>query len=72
MLDEWRINSLVQINKNKSDIQSCLNYLGIKLMGQAMKLCGGLLIKDEEKKLLCWKINLELYQRGRLWKLLIY
>jgi Reverse transcriptase (RNA-dependent DNA polymerase) len=36
--DEWRRSILVQIFKNKGDIQSCTNYRGIKLMSHTMKL----------------------------------
>jgi hypothetical protein len=38
MPDEWRRSTLVPIFKNKGDIQSCTNYLGIKLMSHTMKL----------------------------------
>jgi hypothetical protein len=37
MPDEWK-STLVPIVKNKGDIQSCTNYLGIKLMSHTMKL----------------------------------
>jgi hypothetical protein len=37
MSDEWR-STLVPIFKNKGDIQSCINYRGIKLMSHTMKL----------------------------------
>ena len=32
MPEEWRRSILIPIYKNKGDIQSCTNYLGIKLM----------------------------------------
>ena len=38
MPDEWRKSILVPIYKNKGDIQSCINYRGIKLMSHTMKL----------------------------------
>jgi hypothetical protein len=38
MPDEWRRSILVQIFKNKGDIQSCTNYRGIKFMSHTMKL----------------------------------
>jgi hypothetical protein len=38
MADEWRQSILVPIFKNKGDVQSCTNYLGIKLMSHTMKL----------------------------------
>ena len=38
MPDEWRRSILVPIYKNKGDIQSCINYRGIKLMSHTMKL----------------------------------
>ena len=38
MLDEWRKNILVPVYKNKRDIQSCTNYMSIKLMCHTMKL----------------------------------
>jgi len=38
MSDEWRRNTLIQIYKNKGDIQSYANYSGIKLMSHTMKL----------------------------------
>jgi hypothetical protein len=37
MSDEWK-STLVQIFKNKGDIQSCTNYRDIKLMSHTMKL----------------------------------
>jgi hypothetical protein len=37
MLKEWRRSILVQIFKNKGDVQSCTNYRGIKLMSHTMK-----------------------------------
>jgi hypothetical protein len=37
MPGEWR-STLVPIFKNKGDVQSCTNYLGIKLMNHTMKL----------------------------------
>jgi hypothetical protein len=39
MPDEWRRSILVPIFKNNGDVQSCTNYLGIKLMSHTMKLC---------------------------------
>jgi hypothetical protein len=39
MPDEWRRSILVLIFKNKGNVQSCTNYLGIKLMSHTMKLC---------------------------------
>jgi hypothetical protein len=36
--DEWRRSILVPIFKNKGDIQSCINYRGIKLMSHTMNL----------------------------------
>ena len=38
MPEEWRQSILVPIFKNKGDVQSCTNYLGIKLMSHTMKL----------------------------------
>jgi hypothetical protein len=38
MPNEWRRSTLVQIFKNKVEIQSCTNYRGIKLMSHTMKL----------------------------------
>ncbi|KAK3535794.1 hypothetical protein QTP70_021107 [Hemibagrus guttatus] len=38
MPEEWRRSVLVQIFKNKGDVQSCSNYRGIKLMSHTMKL----------------------------------
>jgi hypothetical protein len=38
MPEEWRRSILVPIFKNKGDVQSCTNYLGIKLMSHTMKL----------------------------------
>jgi Reverse transcriptase (RNA-dependent DNA polymerase) len=38
MPDEWRRSILVPIFKNKGDIQSCINYRGIKLMSHTIKL----------------------------------
>jgi len=38
MSDEWRINTLILIYKNKGDIQIFLSYRGIKLMSNTMKL----------------------------------
>ena len=38
MLDEWTRSVLVSIFKNKSDVQSCSNYRGIKLISHTMKL----------------------------------
>ncbi|KAK3506188.1 hypothetical protein QTP70_009687 [Hemibagrus guttatus] len=38
MPEEWRRSVLVPIFKNKSDVQSCSNYRGIKLMSHTMKL----------------------------------
>ena len=32
MSDEWKRSILIPIYKNKGDIQSCINYRGIKLM----------------------------------------
>jgi len=37
MLNEWRKSILVPLYKNKGDIQSCLNYRGIKLMCHTIK-----------------------------------
>ena len=37
MPGEWR-NVLVQVIKNKRDMQNCSNYRGIKLMSHSMKL----------------------------------
>lgn len=31
MLDKWRRNIVVPLNKNKGDMQCCTNYHGIKL-----------------------------------------
>jgi hypothetical protein len=36
--EEWRRSILVPIFKNKGDVHSCTNQLGIKLMSQTMKL----------------------------------
>ena len=36
--DEWRKSILVPLHKNKSDIQDCSNYRGIKLISHTMKL----------------------------------
>src|SRR3954467_11577537 len=38
MPEEWRRSILVPIFKNKGDVQSCINYRGIKLMRHTMKL----------------------------------
>ena len=38
MPEEWRRSVLVPIFKNKGDVQSCVNYRGIKLMSHTMKL----------------------------------
>jgi hypothetical protein len=38
MPDEWRQSILVPIFKNKGDVQSCINYQGIKQMSHIMKL----------------------------------
>ncbi|KAK3568517.1 hypothetical protein QTP86_008630 [Hemibagrus guttatus] len=38
MPEEWRRSVLVPIFKNKGDVQSCSNYMGIKLMSHTMKL----------------------------------
>src|SRR3954470_20176774 len=38
MPDAWRHSIVVPIYKNKSDIQNCTNYRGIKLMSHTMKL----------------------------------
>ena len=38
MSNEWRKSTIVPLYKNKSDIQSCSNYHGIKLMCHTMKL----------------------------------
>ena len=38
MPNEWRKNTLVPLYKNMGDIQSCLNYHGIKLICHTMKL----------------------------------
>ena len=38
MPEEWRRSILVLIFKNKGDVQSCINYRGIKLMSHSMKL----------------------------------
>jgi len=37
MPNEWRKSTLVPLYKNKSDIQSCSNYHGIKLICHTMK-----------------------------------
>ena len=36
--DAWRCSDVVQIYKEKGDIQDCKNYRGIKLMSHTMKL----------------------------------
>ena len=36
--EEWRDSVLMPIVKNKVDVQSCTNYLGIKLINHTMKL----------------------------------
>jgi hypothetical protein len=38
MPEEWRRSILVPILKNKGDVQSSINYRGIKLMSHTMKL----------------------------------
>ena len=38
MPEEWRDSILVPIFKNKDDVQSCINYRGIKLISHTMKL----------------------------------
>ena len=38
MPDEWRHSTLIQIYKNKGDIQECGNYRGIKLMSHSLKI----------------------------------
>ncbi|MCJ8742455.1 hypothetical protein PDJAM_G00082310 [Pangasius djambal] len=38
MPEEWRGSVLVPIFKNKGNVQSCSNYMGIKLMSHTMKL----------------------------------
>jgi hypothetical protein len=38
MPDEWRRSILIPIFENKEDIQSCINYRGIKIMSHIMKL----------------------------------
>ncbi|KAK3560749.1 hypothetical protein QTP86_016542, partial [Hemibagrus guttatus] len=38
MPEEWRRSVLVPIFKNKGDVQSCINYRGIKLTSHTMKL----------------------------------
>ena len=38
MPDEWRDSIMIPIFKNKSDVQSCSNYRGIKLISRSMKL----------------------------------
>lgn len=37
MHNEWRKSTLVPIYKNKKDIQSCVNYCGIKLLSHMIK-----------------------------------
>ena len=38
MPEEWRMNVLIPIYKNKGDAQCCGNYRGIKLMSHTMKV----------------------------------
>jgi hypothetical protein len=38
MSNEWRRNTLIPIYKNKGDVQNCVDYREIKLMGHTMKL----------------------------------
>lgn len=37
MIYEWRKSTLIPNYKNKGDIESCVNYRGIKLMSHTMK-----------------------------------
>ena len=39
MPEEWRKTVLVRIFKNKGDVQSCGNYIVIKLMSHTMNIC---------------------------------
>ncbi|GJZ56551.1 retrovirus-related pol polyprotein LINE-1 [Tanacetum coccineum] len=38
MPEEWRLNEVIPIYKNKGDAQVCRNYRGIKLLGHTIKL----------------------------------
>ncbi|KAG5597411.1 hypothetical protein H5410_038643, partial [Solanum commersonii] len=38
MPDEWRWSNMVPLYKNKSDIQNCNNYRGVKLLSHTMKI----------------------------------
>ena len=40
MPEEWRDSILIQIVKNKGDVQSCSNYRGIHMISHTMKRCG--------------------------------
>jgi hypothetical protein len=47
---------MIQINKNKGDIQSCTNYQRIKLISHTMKLCERV-IKHHQREIMRVSMN---------------
>jgi len=68
MSDEWRISTLIPIYKNKGDIQSCANYMGIKLMSHTMKLWERVVERILRKETRVTNNHFGFMLGGRLWK----